>query len=328
MRALRRLPLLCALVGTALTLSACAGEEAFDEGGDAEATDGATDGATGGGDTSETIVVGGANFTEMLIMQAMYVELLQDAGFETETVNADNRELYFPELGSGAIDVVPEYAATLAEYLNRLANGDTAELIATNDATETVEAARPLAEEEGVTLLEPAEAADQNGFAVSAEFADENGLETLSDLGELGEPIVLAATEECPERPFCEPGLEETYGLDITSVLPTGFGGPATLQAVQGGEARLGLVATTDGTLDQFDLVLLEDDQQLQLADNLVPAVNAEAATDELTEALNSLADVLTTEDLVELNRLVDADRQQADDVARDYLEDEELIGG
>lgn len=319
---LRRLPLVAALVGGALALSACGGGG---DSGDPFTEETASAGGDGGG---ETVVVGGANFTEMLIMQAMYVELLNDAGIETETVNADNRELYFPELGSGDIDVVPEYAATLAESLNREANGEDAPLIASNDAQATVEAARPLAEEQGVTLLEPAEAADQNGYAVTQEFAEANNLATLSDLAALGQPLVLAATPECPTRPFCEIGLEGMYGLDITSVLPTGFGSPATKQAVQSGEAQLGLVATTDGTLDQFGLVLLEDDLGLQLADNLVPAVNADSATPELTEALNSLADVLTTEDLVELNRLVDAERQQPADVARDYLVEQGLVEG
>lgn len=323
MRSLRRTPFLAALVGGAFLLSAC-GSGGSDEGEDpfAEESTG------GGGGGSETIVVGGANFTEMLIMQEMYVALLEEAGLTTEKVNADNRELYFPELGSGDIDVVPEYAATLAEFLNVGANGADAEPIATNDADETVEAATPLAEEAGVTLLEPAEAADQNGYAVTAEFAETNGLQTLSDLGELDQPVVLAATEECSERVFCAPGLTETYGIEISEILPTGFGSPQTKQAVQSGDAQLGLVATTDGRLDEAGLVLLEDDQQLQLADNLVPAVNSDAATPELTEALNSLADVLTTQDLIELNRLVDAERQQPADVARDYLVEQGLIEG
>lgn len=322
MRALRRSTLLAGLVGASLALAACGG------GGDdgdpfAEETNG-----SGGGGSGETIVVGGANFTEMQIMQQMYVLLLEDAGYTTDTVTAENRELYFPEIGDGAIDVIPEYAATLAEFLNLGANGSDAELIATADAAETVEAMRPLAEELGVEILEPAEAASQNGFAVSAAFAEENGLTTLSDLGALGEPVVLAATEECPERPFCAPGLTETYGVDITEVLPTGFSSPQTKQAVQSGEAQLGLVGTTDATLEQFDLVALEDDQQLQLADNLVPAVNAETAADSgVVDALNSLAGELTTDDLAQLNAQVDAERQQAADVARAWLEERGLIG-
>jgi osmoprotectant transport system substrate-binding protein len=321
----RRIPLLTLLVGASLALAACGGGD--DSGGDpfTEETGG---GAATGGASGETITVGGANFTEMQVMQQIYVQLLEDAGYTTETVNADNRELYFPELASGGIDVVPEYAATLAEYLNVQANGADAEPIATNDAQETVEAMRPLAEEQGVAILEPAEAASQNGFAVSQSFAEENNLSTLSDLGALGEPLVLAATEECPERPFCAPGLTETYGIQISEVLPTGFGSPQTKQAVQSGEAQLGLVGTTDATLDQFDLVALEDDQNLQLADNLVPAVTADLAEDQtLTETLNSLSTELTTEDLAQLNAQVDVERQQAADVARAWLEEKGLIG-
>lgn len=315
-----KLSLVATAIAGALALTACGG----DDGGDPFAEE------TNGGDagSAETVVVGGANFTEMLIMQAMYVELLEDAGYTTETINADNREVYFPELASGEIGVVPEYAATLAEHLNRGANGPEAPPIATSDAQETVEAMRPLAEAEGVVILEPAEAASQNAFAVTKEFADANGLKTLSDLGALGQPIVLAATEECPERPFCAPGLTDTYGIQITEVLPTGFGSPQTKEAVSSGQAQLGLVGSTDATLEQAGLVALEDDKNLQLADNLVPAVNQALADDEtLVEALNQLADVLTTEDLAELNAQVDGERLQPADVAREYLESKGLIG-
>jgi osmoprotectant transport system substrate-binding protein len=317
MRPFRRLPLIALVAGGALALSACAGDDALDSGGGGSATSG-----------GETVVVGGANFTEMLVMQAMYVELLEDAGFTTETVTADNRELYFPELSSGKIDVVPEYAATLAEFLNLGENGPDAQPIATNDAASTVEAMRPLAEAQNVEILDPAEAADQNGYAVTQGFAQQNNLTTLSDLGALGQPVTLAATEECSQRPFCAPGLTQAYGIQISEILPTGFGSPQTKAAVKAGDAQLGLVATTDGRLAEDGLVLLEDDKSLQLADNLVPAVNKDAATEELTKALDALAAVLTTEDLVELNRQVDAERQQPTDVARAYLEEKGLIGG
>jgi osmoprotectant transport system substrate-binding protein len=316
-----KLSLAAVTLAGALALTACGGG---DGGGDPFAEE------TNGGDagSSQTVVVGGANFTEMRIMQAMYVALLEDAGFTTDTVNAENREVYFPELGSGNIGVVPEYAATLAEYLNVGANGADAEPIATSDAQQTVEAMRPLAEKEGVVILEPAEAASQNAFAVTKEFAEANNLKTLSDLGALGQPVVLAATEECPERPFCGPGLTETYGIQITEVLPTGFGSPQTKEAVASGQAQLGLVGSTDATLEQAGLVALEDDKSLQLADNLVPAVNADLAGDEkLVETLNKLADVLTTEDLAQLNAKVDAERLQPTEVAKEYLESKGLIG-
>jgi osmoprotectant transport system substrate-binding protein len=314
--------LMAGLASAVLALSSCAAQDV--ESGGTEASSAATSGGSG-----ETVVVGGPNFTEAAVMENMYALLLQDAGFTTEIKAVDNREVYFGELASGGIDVVPEYAATLAEYLNQQANGKEAALIATNDAAATVAAAQPLAEAQGVTLLDPAEAASQNAFAVTQDYATQNDLTTLSDLGALGQPVTLAATEECPQRPFCQPGLQSTYSIQVSSLLPLGYGSPATKQAVQSGQAQLGLVGSTDGTLGQFGLVVLEDDKKLQLADNLVPAVNTASASDPaIAEALNKLASVLTTADLTALNGQVDGERQLPEDVARAYLQDKGLIEG
>lgn len=308
-----------AALGLALVLASCGGDD--DDGTDGGAT------AEAGGE----LTVGGATFPEMAIMQEMYRALLEDAGYTVTIQAVENREIYEPALESGEIDIVPEYAATMAEFLNAKVNGPDAPSespVATNDAAETVANMQPLAEELGLRVLEPSDAANQNGFVVSQEFADANGgLSTLTELGELGQPLVFAAVEECPDRPFCQPGLEQTYGLEFTEILPLGFGSPQTKDAVAGGDAQLGLVGTTDGTLDDYGLVLLEDDQNLQLADNLVPVVNAETAGDEtIVTVLNQLAAALTTEDLAQLNAEVEAERQLPEDVARQYLEDNGLL--
>jgi osmoprotectant transport system substrate-binding protein len=296
-----------------------------DDGGDALSPD---SGASAG--SGETITVGGASFTESLLMMEMYKALLEDAGHTVELQPVDNRELYAPELESGAIDVVPEYAATMTEYLNRDENGPEAEPLATGDVDETVEALRGLAEPRGLAVLEPAEAANQNAFFVTEDYAAEHDLTTLSDLGSSGEQVVLAGTAECPQRPKCQLGLEQTYGITITENLPLGFGSVQNKQAVVEGDAQLGLSGTTDGTLGALGLVVLEDDKQLQNADNLVPVVNAEgpAGTDEVADLLNGLSETLTTEDLAELNRRVDEDREEAATVAEDYLTEQGLIGG
>lgn len=145
----------------------------------------------------------------------------------------------------------------------------------------------------------------------------------------MGQPVVLAGTQECPSRPFCVPGLKSTYGIEITSTTPTGFDTAATKTEVQSGKAQLGLVATTDATLGQFDLVTLKDNKGLQQAENLVPAVSADVAGDtKLVDALNGLSKTLTTEDLTTLNEQVDAQRLLPEDVAKKYLSDKKLIGG
>ncbi len=305
-----------------LALSACGGGDAFEEE--------ETSGSAGNGDLG-TIVVGGAQFTEMAIMEEMYKLLLEDAGYTVVVKTAGQREIYMKSLADGEIDVVPEYAATLAEYFNREANGPEVAAIATSDADETVAAMQPLAEEQGLMVLDPAEAIDANGFYVTQDFADQNSLTTLSDLGALGEPIVLAADDECLSevRIYCAPGLEGTYGITVASVTGDEFGSATGKQKVVDGDAQVGLAGTTDGTLEGLGLVILEDDKMLQAADNLVPVVNSEGAGGdaEVAEALNRIAGVLTTEDLTELNARVDGQREQAADVARDYLESKDLIG-
>jgi osmoprotectant transport system substrate-binding protein len=304
---------LVATVGVALTLTACGDDDASN------------------GDTTESggsITVGGAQFTEALLLEEAYRALLDNAGYDVSVESAESREIYEPLLESGELDVAPEYAATFAEFLNAADNGSGADPIATSDATETVEAVRPLAEAHGLQVLAPAQnAASQNGFAVTQEFAAEHGLATLSDLGALGEPIVLAATEECPDRPFCAPGLELEYGLDISEILPLGFGSPQTKDAVVSGEAQLGLVGTTDGTLADLGLVLLDDDLSLQLADNIVPVLNGDAAEDDgIADALAPFHETLTTEDIAMMQAQVDSERQEVEDVVLAYLEDKGLL--
>jgi osmoprotectant transport system substrate-binding protein len=271
-------------------------------------------------------VVGAGDFTEGAVLAELYAQVLEKAGYSTSTKRA-KRELYEPELEKGAIDVVPEYAATFAEFLNRKVNGADAAPVASPDVDATVAKLRELAGKRGLKVLEPGKAVDQNAFAVSKEFAAEHNLKTLSDLGAAKLKVKLAAGDECPERPFCEPGLEKTYGIDVTEVDPKGVGTVAAKQAVKNGTDQMVLTTTTDATLEQFGLVLLEDDKKLQNADNVVPVVNAEDAGDAgVAEALDKLTSVLTTEDLTELNRRVDGERAKPADVARDYLKEKGLI--
>ena len=164
---------------------------------------------------------------------------------------------------------------------------------------------------------------------MTVEYAEQNDLETLSDLGELDQPVTLAAAEDCAKRPDCAIGLEEVYDIEIEEVLPLGFGTQQTKDSVLEEESQLGLVGTSDGSLEQLGLVILEDDQGLQVSQNLVPVVSQETldANPDIEETLNALSAVLTTEDLAEMNAAVDLERQKPEDVAQAYLEEQGLLG-
>ncbi|MEU9676082.1 ABC transporter substrate-binding protein [Streptomyces parvus] len=309
------------MVALAGSLAAC--------GGDSLEQEKSGSGSSAGGDGKKgTLVVGSASFTESKVLAELYAQILGDAGYSTSVTTVKNRELYEPSVEKGEIDVVPEYAATLAEFLNAKVNGADkaqAEPVASGDVEATVSALKQLAEPLGLTVLPAGKAVDQNAFAVSKEFADKNSLKTLSDLGKSKLKVKIAAGDECEVRPFCAPGLKKTYGIDVTGIDPKGVGTPVSKQAVRDGKVELVLTTTTDAVLD--GLVFLEDDKKLQNADNVLPVLNTEDAGDpEIADALGKITAALTTEDLAELNRKVDAERAKPADVAKEYLESKNLI--
>ncbi len=282
---------------------------------------------TAGGDKG-SVDLSGQNFTEMQIMAEMYSQLLENEGYSVSTKLVDTRDVYIKELQSGGVDVAPEYVGALADFLNVTQNGEDAETVTSPDPTESLNALEPLADKANITLLEPADASDQNAFAVTQEFAKQNDLATLSDLGALGQPIVLAAAPDCEGRTDCEAGLTAEYGIDITKVLPLGYGSPQAIDSVKNGESQLAEVATTQSNVTAEGLVILEDDKQVQPAQNLIPAMNSDFLQDnpDAADALNKLADTLTTDDLTELNTKVDLEREDPADVAKQYLEDNGLL--
>jgi len=313
----RRIFAISAALAAILLASACGGDDPL---------------ADDGGSSSEdkgTLVLGGQDFTEMQIMASMYQLMLEEAGYTVDAELVGTRDVYIQDLQDGNIDLVPEYAGSITDELQARVNGADAPQVSSSDVDETITALNDLLQPMGLVALAPAEATDQNAFAVTEQYASENNLTTLSDLGELGEPITLAAAEDCAKRPDCAIGLEKVYGIEIEEVLPLGFGTQQTKDSVTEGESQLGLVGTSDGSLEQLGLVILEDDKALQVSQNLVPVVSQETldANPDIEETLNALSDVLTTEDLAEMNGAVDLERQKPEDVAQAYLEEQGLLG-
>jgi osmoprotectant transport system substrate-binding protein len=145
--------------------------------------------------------------------------------------------------------------------------------------------------------------------------------------GTIASQLVLAGPPECPERPFCLLGLTETYGITFKEFKPTDAGGPLTIAALEGDDAQVGLLFTSDPAIAAKGFVLLEDDKQLQLADNLVPVVRSEAieANPVIEEALNGVMAKLSQAALTDLNKQVTVDGKAAADVASAWIEAEGL---
>ncbi|WP_295661551.1 ABC transporter substrate-binding protein [uncultured Nocardioides sp.] len=272
-----------------------------------------------------SITLAGQNFPEATLVASMYEQLLEDGGYTVEAKLVDSRDAYMPTF-PGDVDVVPEYVGGIVNFLNTQENGADAQPFETGDGQQLADDGAELLEAAGISLLEVSPATDTNAFFVTQEFSEAEGVTTLSDLE--GMSVTLAAAPDCEGRLDCEGGLSEEYGIDVTEVLPLGYASDQTYQSVLDGESELGETSTTDGTLESQGLVVLEDDKQIQPAQNLVPAVASDFLEEnpDVAEILNPLMAALTTANLTELNGRVAVDREKPEVVASDFLTEQGLL--
>jgi osmoprotectant transport system substrate-binding protein len=318
MRTNRTLVLGAALL--ALVVSACAPGE-----GGSPAASAATSAAAGESQAADlpTITIGSQQFWESTVVAEIYAQALEDAGFTVERdFELGARDVTQPALVDGQLDLMPEYIGGLLAVSY---GGEP-----TPDIDESLTALREELEADGLVAFEPTPGTDADGFAVRQETADEFGLETMSDLAEVADQLTWGVAQECAENPNCGPGLERVYGIDFGAldVETLGACSTAIAEALNQSNIDVAQVCTTQPEIAGFNLVLLEDDEQLAPAQNIVPVVRQEVvdeAGDALESTLNAVSELLTTEELTNLGAQIVLNGESYEDAAAQWLEDNGL---
>jgi osmoprotectant transport system substrate-binding protein len=270
-----------------------------------------------------TIQLASFDFPESEILGELYGQALRQHGFPVElVVQLGAREVVAPALEQGKVDMVPEYLGSALNFLNNRDRVATADPGLTHARLEQAFAPR------GVSVLAYAPAVDRNGFVVTGEMARTRGLEKLSDLAPMASQLAFGGPPECAQRPLCLRGLQDVYKLKFArfEAMPSRT---VTAAALETGEIDVGMIDTTDPNLVKHDLVQLEDDRDLQPADNVVPVVRREvldAYGPPLVGLLNAVSTQLTTLELTRLNLQV-ADGRPPADAAAGWLRAHTIIG-
>lgn len=269
--------------------------------------------AAGSSAAGKTVVVGSQDYYSNEIIAEIYAQALEGAGFEVERqFNIGQRDAYMPEIESGAITLFPEYSGNLLQYFDEETAARTPE-----DVYAALQEALP----ENLTVLDQAEASDQDSYTVTAAFAEEYDLTTIADLANVSVPLTLGGPPELAERPYGPTGLADTYGVDVT-FSPTG---DTTVENLVAGSVNVANVFTADPRIQTQDLLVLEDPEGLFLASNVVPVVNADVA-DEIADVINAVSAALTADALVALNVQSTEDEMSPDDIAAAFLEENDLV--
>jgi osmoprotectant transport system substrate-binding protein len=294
-------PLVLAIGAALLSLAACGGGDALD---------------TRTAD-SDTIVVGSADFTESALLAEIYAGALEAKGVTVEkTLNIGSREAYIPALQDGSIDLIPEYTGVLAQYFNEDATATESDAV-----YEELKAALP----DTLAVLEKADAEDKDAIAVTRETADEYSLTSLSDLASVAGDLTLGGPPEWKTRPSGVLGLEKVYGAKFKSFRALDAGGPLSVQALKNGQVDAANLFTTDPNIAANDFVVLEDPESLYAAENVVPLITKSKLDDTISDTLNEVSANLDTPTLAALLERVVIDKEDADDVAADFLSEHGL---
>jgi osmoprotectant transport system substrate-binding protein len=308
---------LALLVPFALLAAACGDDDDGREG--AQGGEGTCSEGEAADDAPE-IVIGAQDFGESRILSELYAQCLEAAGYTVSIQELGGfRDLEVAAFESGDINFAAEYAASMLEFLN----GDETE--ATSDVEQTVQALNERLEAIDLQALDSSAAVDTNAFVVTQDTSEELGLTTISDLAD-HQDLTLGAPADCETNAFCLPGLEEVYGVDLSdgfTALETG----AIADALDAGEIDIALLFSTDSRIAANNWVLLEDDETMLAADNILPVLtNALNQDNTLRTLANLLSGTLTTANVTEMNRRFDVDREDASAVAADFLAEQGLL--
>jgi glycine betaine/choline ABC-type transport system substrate-binding protein len=286
----------------------------------------------GGGDTASNVIeenpdnngvsitVGSKNFTEQFILGEIYAQALEAAGYDVSTeLNLGSEQIALRALQDGEISAYPEYTSTALTSFFEAAPEDVP-----SDGQQAYEESQSQFEEQGLQAFPPTPMESANAVGTLATTAEEEGLETISDLEGVSQDMTLAGAPECRQRIDCLLGLEQNYGLEFAEFTPVDIG--LRYEVLDNGDADLSILFTTDAQLSESDdYVTLEDDLDVLPAGNVLFVANQEAVDEagpDFGETVELVQGDLTTEVMQELNARVDIDKEKPEDAARAYLEE------
>lgn len=273
-------------------------------------------------DTSkDTITIGSMDFTEQEILSYMIAELIEEnTDIEVEQeLSLGSSNIVMGAVQTNDLDMYIDYTGTIyGSVLKHEPNSDVQEVY---DISK-----KELKEKYDLNILGDLNFNNTYTLAVKKETSDKYGLKTISDLCKVSDELVFSPTLVFMERNDCYLGLKETYPINFKEVVA--IDGSPRYIALMDGESDVIDAYSTDGLLEKFGLVVLEDDKNFFLPYHAIPVVNNRIIEEysEIIPLLEKLSECLNDATMRELNYKVDEERLKAEDVAHEFLLQNNLI--
>ena len=267
--------------------------------------------------------IGSKDATESVIIGNMLSDLIEaktDLKVERKLALGGTM-IAFEALRSGEIDLYPEYTGTGYSTIlkNKLRPGFTPDEMYTL-------VKQQMRDTHQIELLESCGFNNTYVLAVTQATAAKYHLKTMTDLTRVSHNLRFGWSPEFAARDDGLPGIEKTYGMTFKSV--NNFSGTLMYTAITSDNVDVITAFSTDGLLQKYDLVLLEDDKNFFPPYYMLPFVNGKTNAEypEIAQALSVLSSAIDDATMQKLNyEVVEKGRDRAE-VARTFLLERGLV--
>ncbi|WP_233592572.1 glycine betaine ABC transporter substrate-binding protein [Erwinia psidii] len=275
------------------------------------------------------IVMATQSYTEQHVLSAITTLYLGKKGFQVEPKTNIATTISRNAMINRQIDMTWEYTGTSLIIFNHITKPMSAQ--------EGYETVKRLDARLGLIWLNPAPMNDTYAFAMQRKRADQEQIDTMSQLAAKIEQVrsqdpennwTLGLDLEFAGRADGLKPLQKAYNMPLDRPQIRQMDPGLVYNATRDGFVDAGLVYTTDGRVKGFDLKVLKDDKGFFPSYAVTPVLTKETLDSHpgLAEALNALSPLITNEAITEMNKRVDIDHQSPQQVASDFLKSKGLI--
>ncbi|TXI05524.1 MAG: glycine betaine ABC transporter substrate-binding protein [Pseudomonas monteilii] len=272
--------------------------------------------------------IGARVFTEQTVFAEITAQYLRANGFDVRVTSGLGSNIARQAQETGQLDLMWEYTGVSLVSYNHIDER-------MPSAEATYAKVKALDAKKDLIWLTPSKFSNTYALGLPKQVAEAYPqINSISDLNQVlrdesHRNHLVALDTEFANRPDGLVGLKAMYDLQVGRANIRQMDAGLVYTAMHNNQVFAGLVYTTDGRLNAFNLKLLEDDKHYFPDYTAAPVVRKQVldANPQLAGLLKPLAEQLDDETMRQLNAKVDVEHQNPTKVAAAFLRDHPMPG-
>ncbi len=276
---------------------------------------------------NDSIIVGGKNFTEQYLLSELAKNLLEASGLSVILKTGVGSAVARRSLINDQIDLYYEYTGSAYTVYHKQSDRGIM-----TDPQKVYEWVKKADAKRGLVWLDPVKFNNTYTLMMREKQAKKLRIESISDLSEYinahPHELVVGVNAEFWERPDGLKPLMKTYGFRLPYGKVRKMDSGLVYQALRDKNVDVSMGFATDGRIEAFGFVTLEDNKNFFSVYNPAPIVREAVLKKhpKIPYILKPIAEHLTTQEIRLMNANVDVEHKDVSSVARQWLTKKGLL--